>query len=60
MLTAVPPFPMSCPKSFSQVRITVPYSSKPITKTFDRTFLVTPGGVNSPVRAFRAVGGTPG
>ncbi|WP_327325372.1 glutamate-1-semialdehyde 2,1-aminomutase [Streptomyces sp. NBC_01210] len=26
---------------------------------FDRASLVTPGGVNSPVRAFRAVGGTP-
>ena len=26
---------------------------------FDRARLVTPGGVNSPVRAFRAVGGTP-
>ncbi len=26
---------------------------------FDRARVVTPGGVNSPVRAFRAVGGTP-
>src|SRR6188768_344018 len=26
---------------------------------FDRAVAVTPGGVNSPVRAFRAVGGTP-
>ena len=26
---------------------------------FDRASAVTPGGVNSPVRAFRAVGGTP-
>jgi glutamate-1-semialdehyde 2,1-aminomutase len=26
---------------------------------FDRAKLVIPGGVNSPVRAFRAVGGTP-
>jgi len=26
---------------------------------FDRAQVVTPGGVNSPVRAFRAVGGTP-
>ena len=26
---------------------------------FDRATAVTPGGVNSPVRAFRAVGGTP-
>ena len=26
---------------------------------FERALAVTPGGVNSPVRAFRAVGGTP-
>ena len=26
---------------------------------FDRALAVAPGGVNSPVRAFRAVGGTP-
>ena len=26
---------------------------------FDRALAVTPGGVNSPVRAFKAVGGTP-
>ena len=26
---------------------------------FERAHAVTPGGVNSPVRAFRAVGGTP-
>jgi glutamate-1-semialdehyde 2,1-aminomutase len=26
---------------------------------FARATLVTPGGVNSPVRAFKAVGGTP-
>ena len=26
---------------------------------FERAQLVTPGGVNSPVRAFRSVGGTP-
>jgi glutamate-1-semialdehyde 2,1-aminomutase len=26
---------------------------------FDRALVVTPGGVNSPVRAFRSVGGTP-
>ncbi|MFE4655551.1 glutamate-1-semialdehyde 2,1-aminomutase [Streptomyces hydrogenans] len=32
----------------------------PVSQTlFDRASLVTPGGVNSPVRAFRAVGGTP-
>jgi len=26
---------------------------------FERALAVTPGGVNSPVRAFRSVGGTP-
>src|SRR4051812_7971353 len=44
-----------------QVRITVsfPYEA-PVSQTlFDRAAVVTPGGVNSPVRAFRAVGGTP-
>src|SRR6478735_12339760 len=37
-------------------------SSSSATKSqalFDRALRVTPGGVNSPVRAFRAVGGTP-
>ncbi|UTT63554.1 glutamate-1-semialdehyde 2,1-aminomutase [Microcella humidisoli] len=28
-------------------------------EAFERALLVTPGGVNSPVRAFRSVGGTP-
>lgn len=39
----------------------MPYSYEaPVSQTlFDRASLVTPGGVNSPVRAFRAVGGTP-
>lgn len=38
-----------------------PYPSHaPISQTlFDRALVVTPGGVNSPVRAFRAVGGVP-
>src|SRR5688572_23668712 len=36
-----------------------PYEA-PVSQTlFERASLVTPGGVNSPVRAFRAVGGTP-
>src|SRR4051794_38344170 len=36
-----------------------PYQA-PVSQTlFDRAATVTPGGVNSPVRAFRAVGGTP-
>ncbi|MFF2650825.1 glutamate-1-semialdehyde 2,1-aminomutase [Streptomyces sp. NPDC058045] len=39
----------------------MPYSYEaPVSQTlFDRAALVTPGGVNSPVRAFGAVGGTP-
>ncbi|GHH58008.1 glutamate-1-semialdehyde 2,1-aminomutase [Streptomyces umbrinus] len=39
----------------------VPYPYEaPVSQTlFDRAAAVTPGGVNSPVRAFRAVGGTP-
>ncbi|MDI3407559.1 glutamate-1-semialdehyde 2,1-aminomutase [Streptomyces cavernicola] len=39
----------------------MPYSYEaPVSQTlFDRAAVVTPGGVNSPVRAFRAVGGTP-
>ncbi|WUD73881.1 glutamate-1-semialdehyde 2,1-aminomutase [Streptomyces sp. NBC_00510] len=38
-----------------------PYAYEaPVSQTlFDRAATVTPGGVNSPVRAFRAVGGTP-
>ncbi|MBB0246321.1 glutamate-1-semialdehyde 2,1-aminomutase [Streptomyces alkaliphilus] len=40
-------------------RVTYSYDA-PVSQTlFDRAALVTPGGVNSPVRAFRAVGGTP-
>ncbi|MGA4840329.1 glutamate-1-semialdehyde 2,1-aminomutase [Streptomyces sp. G45] len=41
------------------VHVSFPYSA-PVSQTlFDRASAVTPGGVNSPVRAFRAVGGTP-
>jgi glutamate-1-semialdehyde 2,1-aminomutase len=49
------------PKPESQIRTKVAYSYEaPVSQTlFDRASLVTPGGVNSPVRAFRAVGGTP-
>ncbi|MER6442021.1 MULTISPECIES: glutamate-1-semialdehyde 2,1-aminomutase [unclassified Streptomyces] len=40
-------------------RVSYPYEA-PVSQTlFDRAAAVTPGGVNSPVRAFRAVGGTP-
>ncbi|WP_268832175.1 glutamate-1-semialdehyde 2,1-aminomutase [Streptomyces platensis] len=44
-----------------QVRIAVsfPYDAPVSQSLFDRASAVTPGGVNSPVRAFRAVGGTP-
>ncbi|MCX5205017.1 glutamate-1-semialdehyde 2,1-aminomutase [Streptomyces sp. NBC_00237] len=39
--------------------MSLPYDA-PVSQTlFDRASLVTPGGVNSPVRAFKAVGGTP-
>ncbi|WP_184350253.1 glutamate-1-semialdehyde 2,1-aminomutase [Streptomyces olivoverticillatus] len=39
--------------------VSYPYDA-PVSQTlFDRAAVVTPGGVNSPVRAFRAVGGTP-
>ncbi|MEU1787241.1 glutamate-1-semialdehyde 2,1-aminomutase [Streptomyces sparsogenes] len=39
--------------------VSYPYAA-PVSQTlFDRAAIVTPGGVNSPVRAFRAVGGTP-
>ncbi|MCG0286358.1 glutamate-1-semialdehyde 2,1-aminomutase [Streptomyces sp. PSAA01] len=39
--------------------VSYPYAA-PVSQTlFDRAAAVTPGGVNSPVRAFRAVGGTP-
>ncbi len=36
-----------------------PYEAPASADLFDRAQAVTPGGVNSPVRAFRAVGGTP-
>ena len=39
--------------------MTYPYDAPASQSLFDRASAVTPGGVNSPVRAFRAVGGTP-
>ena len=39
--------------------MTYPYDAPASASLFDRAHAVTPGGVNSPVRAFRAVGGTP-
>ncbi len=41
------------------VRVSYPYEAPVSQNLFDRAAAVTPGGVNSPVRAFRAVGGTP-
>ena len=39
--------------------MTYDYDAPESQKLFDRAQAVTPGGVNSPVRAFRGVGGTP-
>ncbi|MCF6524717.1 glutamate-1-semialdehyde 2,1-aminomutase [Streptomyces sp. JJ36] len=39
--------------------VTYSYDAPVSQSLFDRAAAVTPGGVNSPVRAFRAVGGTP-
>ncbi|WP_405005041.1 glutamate-1-semialdehyde 2,1-aminomutase [Kitasatospora purpeofusca] len=39
--------------------VSYPYEAPQSQSLFDRASVVTPGGVNSPVRAFRAVGGTP-
>jgi glutamate-1-semialdehyde 2,1-aminomutase len=39
--------------------VTYPYEAPASQSLFDRACALVPGGVNSPVRAFRAVGGTP-
>jgi glutamate-1-semialdehyde 2,1-aminomutase len=39
--------------------VTYPYEAPASAALFERARAVTPGGVNSPVRAYRAVGGTP-
>ncbi len=39
--------------------IVIPHTDRASRALFDRAVQVTPGGVNSPVRAFGAVGGTP-
>jgi glutamate-1-semialdehyde 2,1-aminomutase len=39
--------------------VSYPYEAPQSQSLFERASVVTPGGVNSPVRAFRAVGGTP-
>ncbi|WP_461028084.1 glutamate-1-semialdehyde 2,1-aminomutase, partial [Streptomyces sparsus] len=41
------------------VGVSYPYEAPVSQSLYDRAAVVTPGGVNSPVRAFRAVGGTP-
>jgi glutamate-1-semialdehyde 2,1-aminomutase len=41
------------------MRVTFPYDAPASQALYDRALAVVPGGVNSPVRAFRAVGGTP-
>jgi glutamate-1-semialdehyde 2,1-aminomutase len=40
-------------------RMTYPFDAPASQAAYDRACAVTPGGVNSPVRAFGAVGGTP-
>jgi glutamate-1-semialdehyde 2,1-aminomutase len=40
-------------------RVTYPYEAPESAALFERARAVIPGGVNSPVRAFHAVGGTP-
>jgi glutamate-1-semialdehyde 2,1-aminomutase len=40
-------------------KVPYPYEAPESQSLFERASAVTPGGVNSPVRAFRAVGGTP-
>ncbi|MFD8481333.1 glutamate-1-semialdehyde 2,1-aminomutase [Kitasatospora sp. NPDC059673] len=40
-------------------QMSYPYEAPQSQSLFERALAVTPGGVNSPVRAFRAVGGTP-
>jgi glutamate-1-semialdehyde 2,1-aminomutase len=39
--------------------VSYPFEAPESQSLFERASVVTPGGVNSPVRAFRAVGGTP-
>jgi glutamate-1-semialdehyde 2,1-aminomutase len=53
-------YPMSAPRTPSQPP--PPYAGRKTTKSaeaFQRALELMPGGVNSPVRAFRSVGGTP-
>ncbi|MEY9849920.1 glutamate-1-semialdehyde 2,1-aminomutase [Streptacidiphilus sp. MAP5-3] len=50
---------MSDPVSKQSFGSPYPYEAPASQALFERASVVTPGGVNSPVRAFRAVGGTP-
>ena len=43
----------------TMARVTYPYEAPESAALFERARAVIPGGVNSPVRAFHAVGGTP-
>jgi glutamate-1-semialdehyde 2,1-aminomutase len=43
----------------TMARVTFPYEAPESAALFERARAVIPGGVNSPVRAFHAVGGTP-
>ncbi len=52
----VPPTTDSSPQSATS---TTPQTAAVSAEWFERAHRVTPGGVNSPVRAFNAVGGTP-
>ncbi|WP_236654633.1 glutamate-1-semialdehyde 2,1-aminomutase [Streptacidiphilus anmyonensis] len=50
---------MSDPVSKHTIGSPYPYEAPVSQALFERASVVTPGGVNSPVRAFKAVGGTP-
>jgi len=59
-LPSTPP-PSSGPQSSASPAPAIPYpvEAPASQEWFERALAVVPGGVNSPVRAFRAVGGTP-
>ncbi len=53
------PRPVSRRVAGQDARMTYPFEVPASQALFDRAVQVIPGGVNSPVRAFQAVGGTP-
>src|SRR5690242_1403043 len=53
------PAPVSPVRMGGAVTDTYPADAPASQALFDRARAIVPGGVNSPVRAFRAVGGTP-